>query len=106
MTEALSAAYEMALGLFRVGVMDEITMRKIEAIVHKIPSVDSGSCDLPNGCELFWKRNAAGGRSYYSNEVGVDVLVWDTAVVDQTTLLAAMTKEAELSMIEYRRLKG
>jgi hypothetical protein len=55
---------------------------------------------LPNGCTLYVKDNAAGGRTYYSDEVGGGVVVWDTCLVDQATLLAAMTHEATLARAE------
>lgn len=48
---------------------------------------------LPNGCTLFREKNAAGGYTYYSDEVGSGVVVWDTALVDESTLLAAIGEE-------------
>lgn len=54
---------------------------------------------LPNGCTLYVEDNAAGGRTYWSDEVGGGVLVWDTALVDQSTLLAAMVEEARLNIL-------
>lgn len=58
---------------------------------------------LPNGFTLFWKENGAGGRSYFSDEVGGGVNVWDTCLVDRSTLLAALTKEEELITQERRQ---
>ena len=52
--------------------------------------------NLPNGCTLYWEDNKVGGRTYYSDEVGGGVMVWDTALVDQSTLLAALTQENTL----------
>lgn len=51
---------------------------------------------LPNGNTLFWKLNEAGGRTYYSDEIGGGVVVWDTCLVDHSTLLAAITTELGL----------
>lgn len=51
---------------------------------------------LPNGCTLYWCDNDAGGRTYYSDEVGGGVVIWDTSLVDGATLLAAMAMEAAL----------
>jgi len=56
--------------------------------------------DLPNGCSLYWKDNKVGGRTYFSDEVGGGVMVWDTALVDMSTLLAAMTQEMKLQKEE------
>jgi hypothetical protein len=55
-----------------------------------------GWLDLPNGCTLRWKENEAGGRTYTSDEVGIESIVWDTALTDNSTLLAAMTQEETL----------
>ena len=66
-----------------------------------IPMVtDTGYVDLPNGCTLFWEVNEAGGRTYTSDEIGVLTTVWDTALMDSSTLLAAMTQEAALVRLE------
>jgi len=55
---------------------------------------------LTNGCTLFWKNNGIGGRIYISDEVGGGVLVWDTSLVDISTLQAAIGKERELLACE------
>ena len=55
---------------------------------------------LPNGCHLYWKINEVGGRTYYSDEVGGGVGVWDTCLVQDSTLLAALTQEAEFQYLE------
>lgn len=49
---------------------------------------------LPNGCMLFREANGVGGFTYWSDEVGGGVFVWDTCLVSQDTLLAALTEEA------------
>jgi len=67
-----------------------------------IPLVtDTGFVDLPNGCTLYWERNEAGGRTYMSDEIGSAMTVWDTALMDGSTLLAAMTQEAHLQKAEW-----
>lgn len=53
---------------------------------------------LPNGCTLYWRDNEAGGRTYYSDEVGGGVVVWDTSLVDRSTLLAVMVMEDTLNL--------
>lgn len=58
-------------------------------------------CELPNGCRLYVRDNDAGGRTYYSDEVGGGVFVWDTCLVADSTLLAAMTEEHRAMMLEY-----
>ena len=52
---------------------------------------DLGS--LPNGCRLSRRKNGAGGYTYYSDEIGGGVLVWDTCLVKETTLFAAISCE-------------
>ena len=56
---------------------------------------------LPNGCTLYWEENEVGGRSYYSDEIGCGVSVWDTCLVDKSTLLAAIVQEETLRVKEY-----
>ena len=66
-----------------------------------IPRVeDDGWVDLPNGCTLYWKKNEVGGRTYYTDEVGPPCTIWDTALTDQSSLLAAMVQEAALQRLE------
>lgn len=58
--------------------------------------------DLPNGCGLFvMPCSDTGGRIYYSDEVGGGVQVWHTALVDKTTLLAAIVEEERARIKEY-----
>jgi len=64
-----------------------------------------GECPLPNGHVLCWYTNEAGGRTYVSDEVGDGLHVWDTALVDQSTLLTATMVEEYLVMIERLRAK-
>ena len=52
--------------------------------------------DLPNGCRLYMRHNEAGGRTYYSDEIGGGVFVWDTCLVDLSTLLTAMAYEEKM----------
>ena len=59
-----------------------------------------GRVDLPNGCCLYWEENEVGGRTYYSDEIPCGVMVWDTALIDHSTLLAALTQEAMLNKLE------
>ena len=63
------------------------------------PNTVEGECRLPNGCTLYW-RDTEQGREYVSDEIGGGVLVWYTALVDSGTLLAALTKEQELTYFE------
>jgi hypothetical protein len=69
----------------------------IEPIPDKIPVPDTGYIPLPNGCTLYWKTDhSVGCRIYYSDEVGGFVEVWHTALVDSSTLLAAIVQETTL----------
>ena len=63
-----------------------------------------GSIDMPNGYTLFWKENEVGGRTYYSNEIGDGVFVWDTALVNVDTILTAISHEMGLQ--KYERWKN
>lgn len=56
----------------------------------------TGTCRLPNGNTLYWSDEQGLGRRYLSDEVGGGVIVWVTALVCESTLLAAMCKEKEL----------
>lgn len=53
-------------------------------------------CEMVNGYGLFVKDNEVGGRTYYSDEIGGGVVVWDTALVGEETLLTAMLEERRI----------
>lgn len=63
------------------------------------------SYPLPNGYWLFWKDNEDGGRTYFSNENGLESIIWDTCLTDESTLLAAIVKEKELLNKEQSGIK-
>ena len=65
------------------------------------PPPKKGDVMAPNGHHIYWTENEVGGRTWISDEVGGGVHVWDTSLVDPTTLLAVMTKEAEFQRLEY-----
>lgn len=71
-------------------------------MVDLLPVSDEGQASLPNGCTLYWKtdHSIGGAREYVSDEIGGGVMVWNTALVDETTLLAAIVQEAALRTIE------
>jgi hypothetical protein len=60
----------------------------------------TGQCPLPNGCTLYWRPDEVGGRYYFSDDCPIGVPIWDTSLVDQSTLLATMTMENTLLKIE------
>ena len=60
-------------------------------------------CTLPNGYTLFREPNGIGGYTYYSNEINGGVFVWDTSVVDPTTLLTAITENYRKIISEAHR---
>ncbi len=68
-------------------------------LLLKTVGTEDGSL-LPNGCHLYWEDNEVGGRRYDSDEVGGGINVWDTCLVQDSTLLAALTQEAELQYLE------
>lgn len=53
---------------------------------------------------LYRKPNEAGGHIYFTDEVGATV--WDTALVDEFTLLAAIVAEKEASVEVLRYVDG
>lgn len=60
-----------------------------------------GGTRLPNGCMLYWQTDpATKTRTYSSDEVGGGVHVWDVALVDSATLLAAIVKEEHFRRLE------
>jgi len=48
---------------------------------------------LPTGKTIWFEDNKAGGVTWYSDEVGNGVVVWDTSLVNLETLLAVITQE-------------
>lgn len=59
-------------------------------------------CDLPNGCSLYREPNGAGGYRYHTDEIGhVETIVWDTCLVDMSTLMAAITEEMRREKEEW-----
>lgn len=65
--------------------------------------LESGELPLPNGNTLIWESNGVGGRTYYSTEIGGGVVVWDTALVDISTLQAAINMELMFHMQATKR---
>lgn len=61
-----------------------------------------GSVEMHNGARLYWKTNEAGGRTYYSDEIGGGVMVWDTCLVDFGTLCEAISCELALQAVARR----
>lgn len=54
----------------------------------------SGEKRLPNGVVLTWRDNPDSiGRTYYMPWAGGEIVVWNTAVVDQRTLRACLAIE-------------
>ena len=41
------------------------------------------SHELSNGYHVLVRDNGVGGRSYYSDEAGNGVLIWDTSLVSE-----------------------
>lgn len=58
-------------------------------------------CELPNGCRLYREPNKAGGYTYYSDEIGGGVMVWDTCLVAAESMLAAIVEERKRYVAEY-----
>ena len=67
---------------------------------------EEGRVALPSGCTLYWRLDKrVNARVYYSDEVSSGVHVWDTALVDENTLLAAIVEEAGLKRLELELKK-
>lgn len=62
-------------------------------------------CLLPNGYMLYCEDNEVGGHRYWSDEIGGGVVIWDTALVDMSTLLAAMVEEQRYLHERYQEEK-
>jgi len=58
------------------------------------------------GHTIFVRDNEAGGRTYLSDEIGQGVLVWDTALVNEMTLLEVIHFEHELVAKENAETKA
>ena len=50
-------------------------------------------CRLYNGYTLYRKPNGVGGHLYMSDEIDGGVVIWDTAMVGENTLLTAIVEE-------------
>lgn len=46
--------------------------------------------NFDDGTSLYIKENQVGGETYYSDEIGCGVIVWDTSLVSEKTLRAAL----------------
>lgn len=62
-----------------------------------MPMLETGSMPLPNGHTLSWKPNEAGGRTYFSDEIGGGTVIWDTCLCEESTIQAALNVEAMFS---------
>jgi len=63
------------------------------------PPPETGDVMAPSGCGLYWKMTEQ-GREWFSDECGPISSIWHTALVNQSTLLLAMVKEAEFQYLE------
>lgn len=85
---------------------DYKTMMPMVGDIHDVGQVDQPQCPpessltevatLPNGCYLYRKDNGVGGHSYFSDEIGGGVNVWDTSLVAESTLIAAILDQHKL----------
>ncbi len=74
-----------------------------EKVVARAP--DKRACqafplDHAPGLSLFRQPNDVGGYTYYSDEIGGGVHVWDTSLVDDRTLRAAIAVEERFGLPE------
>jgi hypothetical protein len=64
------------------------------------PERPANYIDLPSGARLYWEGNGAGGRTYWSDEIGDGVIVWDTSAVSRATIEAALRQEDRLNSLD------
>lgn len=55
---------------------------------------------LPNGCTLYVRDDIVGGREYFTDENGIETLIWSTSLVSQTSVIAALNEENKIQYIE------
>lgn len=67
---------------------------------EKLDIPEKGYIDLPNGCTLYWEPDGVGGRRYITDEAACGHVVWDTAITQSSTLLAAIVQEERLRTME------
>lgn len=57
-----------------------------------------GSLESERGVGIIWRKNRAGGRTYFTDESGAICLAWDTALVNRPTILELL--QLELLLLE------
>lgn len=72
--------------------------------MENVPMEDLGC--LPHGAHLYRKANGIGGYTYYSEEISSGVMVWDTCLISESTLLAVMLCEHHRKHMEYLEGRG
>ena len=77
--------------------MDEITAKTTAAA-----STLAEIMPLPGGFTLYRQENGVGGHIYLSDSIQGGVVVWDTCLVTQTELLAALSCESQRREAEQR----
>lgn len=85
-----------------MGKIEDLFATAEEQATETKPEPFEEVCALPNGATLYRQRNGAGGYAYWSDEIGGGVMVWDTVLVGQDTLLAALTEEHRRRIAEQR----
>ena len=76
-------------------------MKKIASFVDVTDKLEK-VCELPGGFMLYVQKNGAGGRSYYSDEIGDGVLIYDTCLHGQGSILTALAVESAFADEEAR----
>ena len=59
---------------------------------------------LPNGHVLLRKRNDVGGFTYFCHQAGVPMEIWNTALTDPSTLLAAIVDQEHVFQHSFRAI--
>ena len=65
----------------------------MKSLDNGVPQKAERVRELPNSCSLYRMPNGAGGYTYWSDEVGDGVMVWDTCLVNEGTMLTALAEE-------------
>ena len=71
-------------------------MRHMRALERSL-KMDKNTLTLvtktPEGYGIYMSENEVGGRTYFSDEVGGGVFIWDTALISMATLECVLSVE-------------
>lgn len=98
--------------IFTEGVIERAAINFLSVLKNDLNAIISSKInhydmtlvtDFPDGTSLYIQENEIGGYTYYSDEIGCGVMVWDTALVSEKTLLAAIKHSKGESSQEQKK---